>query len=131
MNKAIIIGNLGRDPEVRYTQSGTCVANFSVATTYKPKNGEAVTEWHNIVVWDKLAEVCQKYLTKGSKAMFEGRLQTRKWQDKDGNDKYTTEIIVEKMEMLGSASGEQPKEQQSSTSNQPQQAETLDDEIPF
>lgn len=107
INRVIIIGNLGQDPEVRYSQSGTAIANISVATSeeWKDKNtGEKVskTEWHRIVFFKRLAEVVGEYLKKGSKVYIEGKLQTRKWQDKDGNDKYTTEIIANEMQMLDS-----------------------------
>lgn len=107
LNKAQIIGRLGKDPEVRYAPSGTAIANFTVATSrsWKDKtSGEKVeeTEWHRMVAYDRLAEVVGEYLKKGSLAYFEGRLKTRKWQDKDGADRYTTEIIVDQMQMLGS-----------------------------
>jgi single-strand DNA-binding protein len=104
LNKVMLIGNLGKDPEVRYTTSGTAVASFSVATTdkIKNKNGEweERTEWHNITLWARLAEIAGEYLSKGKTVFIEGRLQTRKWQDKDGRDRYTTEIVGEKMQML-------------------------------
>jgi single-strand DNA-binding protein len=105
----MIIGNLGKDPEVRYTTSGAAVASFSVATTEKFKNKsgewEEKTEWHNVTLWSRLAEIAGEYLSKGKTVYIEGRLQTRKWQDKDGKDRYTTEIVGEKMQML-SAKGE-------------------------
>lgn len=106
VNKVILIGNLGADPEVRYTPSKTAVANMRLATneSYKNREGELVekTEWHSLVAWDRLAEICEQYLKKGSTIYIEGSLQTRKWQDKDGNDKYTTEIKVRDMQMLDS-----------------------------
>lgn len=106
LNKVMLIGNLGKDPEIRYTQSGTAVATFNIATTerWKDKDGQMQdkTEWHRIVVWQKLAEICGTYLHKGSKVYIEGKLQTRKWQDQNGNDKYTTEIIANEMKMLDS-----------------------------
>lgn len=109
LNKVMLIGNLGRDPEVRYTTSGTAVASFSLATTekFKNKNGEweEKTEWHNITLWGRLAEIAGEYLAKGKTVYIEGRLQTRKWQDRDGKDRYTTEIVGDKMQML-SARGE-------------------------
>lgn len=109
VNKAIIIGNLGRDPEVRYTQSGTQVTTFSVATTerWKGQDGQMQesTEWHKIVAWRRLAEICGEYLHKGSKVYIEGKIQTRKWQDQNGNDKYTTEIIAREMKMLSPKGG--------------------------
>lgn len=104
INKAILIGNLGRDPEQRYTQAGKAVTSFSIATTerWKDKEGQQQeqTEWHNIVAWDRLAEICSEYLSKGSRVYIEGKLQTRKWQDKDGSDRYTTEIVAKEMKML-------------------------------
>ncbi|VAW34449.1 Single-stranded DNA-binding protein [hydrothermal vent metagenome] len=104
INKVILIGNLGADPEIRYTQSGTPVVNFRIATTerWKDKDGQQQeqTEWHNIVAWKRLAEICGEYLAKGSKVYIEGKLQTRKWQDQNGNDRYTTEIIAKDMKML-------------------------------
>lgn len=104
LNKVMLIGNLGKDPELRYTASGTAVANFSLATSdkFKDKGGEwqERVEWHNIQAWDKLAEICGEYLAKGKTIYLEGRIQTRKWQDSSGNDRYTTEIVAEKMQML-------------------------------
>ena len=104
INKAILIGNLGADPELRYTQSGTPVASFRIATTerWKDKDGnqQEQTEWHNIVAWSRLAEICGEYLNKGSRVYIEGKLQTRKWQDQNGNDRYTTEIVAREMKML-------------------------------
>ena len=110
VNKVILIGNLGRDPEVRYTPSGSAVCNISVATTrnWKSKDsGERVeeTEWHRVVFYDRLAEIAGEYLKKGRPVYVEGRLKTRKWQDKDGVEKYTTEIIAEQMQLLGSREG--------------------------
>lgn len=105
LNKVMLIGNLGKDPEVRYTASGTVVASFSIATSerIKGKSGEweEKTEWHNITLWGKLAEIAKEYLTKGKTVYIEGRLQTRKWQDRDGRDRYTTEIVGDRMQMLG------------------------------
>ena len=104
MNKAILVGRLGKDPETRYTSSGKAVVNFSMATdfSYKDRNGEKVkqTEWHKLVAWDKLAEIIQQYCVKGQLIYIEGRLQTRKWE-KDGTTHYSTEIVVETMKMLG------------------------------
>jgi single-strand DNA-binding protein len=110
INKVILIGNLGRDPEVRYTPSGAAVCNVSLATTrtWKSKDsGERVeeTEWHRVVFYDRLAEIAGEYLKKGRSIYVEGRLKTRKWQDKDGVEKYTTEIIAEEMKMLGGREG--------------------------
>jgi single-strand DNA-binding protein len=104
VNKVILIGRLGADPEVRYTQDGTMVTNFRLATDeqWKDKSGERVqkTEWHRIVTFRKLAEICGNYLAKGRLVYIEGRLQTRAWDDRDGNKKYTTEIIASNMQML-------------------------------
>lgn len=110
VNKVIIIGNLGRDPETRYMPNGEAVTNIAVATTesWKDKNtGEKkeLTEWHRITFYRRLAEIAGQYLKKGSQVYVEGRLQTRKWQDKDGNDRYTTEIIADTMQMLGGRQG--------------------------
>ena len=106
INKVILVGNLGKDPEVRYLEGGTAVVNFSIATseTYKDKtSGEkrTVTEWHNVVLWRGLAEIAEKYLKKGNQVYIEGKLRTRKWQDKEGKDRYTTEIIGDNLQMLG------------------------------
>jgi len=109
VNKAIIIGNLGKDPEMRYMPSGDAICNFSLATTdsWKDKNGEKQekTEWHRISMFGKLAEIAGEYLKKGSQVYVEGRIQTRKWTNKEGQDQYTTEIVADKMQMLGGRSG--------------------------
>ena len=110
VNKAILVGNLGRDPEVRYSPNGQAVANVTLATSesWKDKtSGEKQerTEWHRVVFFGRLAEIAGEYLKKGAQIYVEGRLQTRKWQDKDGHDRYTTEIVVNDMQMLGSRSG--------------------------
>src|SRR4249920_3055318 len=109
VNKVILIGNLGRDPETRYMPDGGAITNISVATTeaWKDKNGEKQekTEWHRVAFFGKLAEIAGEYLKKGSPVYIEGRLQTRKWQDKDGQDRYTTEIVANEMKMLGSRGG--------------------------
>lgn len=105
LNKVMLIGNLGKDPEVRAIPSGIKVANFSIATSesYTGKDGNKVekTEWHNIVMWRGLADVAEKYLKKGSPVFIEGRLQTRSWDDQSGNKRYTTEIVADNMVMLG------------------------------
>ncbi len=105
VNKVILIGRLGQNPEVRYTPSGAAVANFSIATneSWSDKNGQKQerTEWHRVVVWGKLAELCAQYLAKGRQAYIEGRLQTRQWQDKDGQTKYTTEVQAQTVQFLG------------------------------
>ncbi len=109
VNKVILVGNLGRDPETRYMPDGGAVTNVSIATTdvWKDKGGEKQekTEWHRVVFFAKLAEVAGEYLKKGSQVYVEGRLQTRKWQNKDGVDQYTTEIVADRMQMLGSRQG--------------------------
>jgi single-strand DNA-binding protein len=109
VNKVIIVGNLGKDPESRYLPDGGAVCNFSVATTdkWKDKSGESQerTEWHRVSTFARLAEICGEYLKKGSQVYIEGRLQTRKWQDKEGHDRYTTEIVADRMQMLGSRGG--------------------------
>jgi single-strand DNA-binding protein len=109
VNKVILIGNLGRDPETRYMPDGGAITNISIATTetWKDKQGEKQekTEWHRVAFFGKLAEIAGEYLKKGSQVYVEGRLQTRKWQDKDGADKYTTEIVANAMQMLGSRQG--------------------------
>ena len=109
VNKVILVGNLGRDPEVRFMPNGEAVCNFSIATTdsWKDKSGakQERTEWHNIVMYRKLAEIAGEYLKKGRPVYVEGRLQTRKWQTKEGQDRYTTEIIADQMQMLGGRDG--------------------------
>ena len=110
LNKVQIIGNLGRDPEVRYTPNGNAVCNVSVATTRQWKNKDSgerqeETEWHRVVFYDRLAEIAGEYLKKGRSVYVEGRLKTRKWQDKEGKDQYTTEVIATEMQMLGSREG--------------------------
>jgi len=118
VNKVILIGNLGKDPEVRHLESGVGVANFSIATSenYKDrKTGERVTqtEWHNVVLWRGLADVAEKYLKKGDKIYIEGKLRTRTWQDQQGNNRYTTEIVADNLTMLGKSSDK------NTTSNEP------------
>lgn len=142
VNKAIIVGNLGRDPETRYMPNGEAVTNVAVATTdsWKDKNtGEKKesTEWHRITFYRKLAEIAGQYLKKGSQVYIEGRLQTRKWQDKDGQDRYTTEIIADTMQMLGSRQSSEPKadgyEETPAVRNQrpAPNFNDMDDDIPF
>jgi single-strand DNA-binding protein len=119
VNKVILIGRLGQAPEVRYTASGAAVANFSVATneSWVDKSGQKQerTEWHRVVVWGKLAELCNQYLAKGRQVYLEGRLQTRQWQDKDGQTKYTTEVQAQTVQFLGAgAGGERGQERQDS-----------------
>uniref|UniRef100_UPI0035937DBD single-stranded DNA-binding protein n=1 Tax=Desulfococcus sp. TaxID=2025834 RepID=UPI0035937DBD len=114
VNKAIIIGRLGQDPEIRYFQDGTAVANFSVATSEEWKDKETGekrerTEWHRIVAFKRLAEICGQYLAKGRQVCIEGRIQTREWEDRDGNKRYTTEIVANTMQMLGSKTDTGPQ----------------------
>jgi single-strand DNA-binding protein len=138
VNKVILIGHLGRDPEVRYTSSGQAVANFSIATneTWKNKDGnqEELTEWHRIVAWGKLGEICGEYLSKGKQVYIEGVLRTRSWQDRDGNKRQTTEIHARNLQMLGRA-GDLPEtpEDISSPESDSQELPPVDseDDIPF
>ena len=135
VNKVILVGHLGADPEVRYTPSGKAVANFSLATTerFTNKEGEKEerTEWHKIVAWARLGEICGEYLTKGSQVYIEGRLQTRNWEDRDGNKRYTTEIVAQAMQMLGGSKkgGEAASVEESHPSEEP--VSIPDDDIPF
>lgn len=127
VNKVILIGNLGKDPEVRHLESGVGVANFSIATseTYKDRNsGERVsqTEWHNVVLWRGLADIAEKYLKKGDKIYVEGKLRTRSWQDQQGNNRYTTEVIADNMTMLGKASEKTTNDSMVSSTNQNNEA---------
>jgi len=139
VNKAIILGRLGQDPEIRYMQDGTAVANISVATSeaWKDKQtGEKKekTEWHKIVIFGKLAEIAGEYLKKGSQAYFEGRLQTRKWQDQNGQDRYSTEIVANVMQVLGSTQGttsQVPKQPQNQSAQSNQGYDDFDQDIPF
>jgi single-strand DNA-binding protein len=112
VNKVILIGNLGRDPELRYTKSGQAVANFTLATTenwVKDGNREERTEWHRIVAWGKTGELCAKYLAKGRTVYIEGRLATRDWEDKDGHKRQTTEVVALTVQFLGGPRGEGPR----------------------
>lgn len=145
LNKAMIIGRLGQDPDVRYTQSNTAVANMSVATSerYKDKSGEwkENTEWHRVVAWGRTAEICQEYLKKGSLVYIEGPIQTRQWEDKDGQTRYTTEIKALTMTMLDSKSSsnnggsmpEKPDSAQPVSSNVDlnDNLDDIDDDLPF
>ncbi|MFT5135838.1 MAG: single-strand DNA-binding protein [Arenicella sp.] len=163
INKVILVGNLGNDPEVRYAANGSAIANISVATTdsWKDKNtGEQQdrTEWHRVVMFNRLGEIAGEYLKKGSQVYIEGRLQTRKWQDQSGQDKYSTEIVASEMQMLGGRGGGggemggdggyqapqqrqqapqqqggQQRDQQASPrpAVQPQPSNDFDDDIPF
>jgi len=149
VNKVILIGNLGKDPEVRYMPNGGAVTNLTLATseTWKDKNtGESQekTEWHRVVAFRRLAEIMGEYLRKGSKVYIEGRLQTRKWQDQQGQDRYTTEIVADEMQMLDSRGGgsaefaprQQPSAAAAQPQSQPQSAAPpadagFEDDIPF
>ncbi len=151
INKVILVGNLGKDPDVRYTPGGSAVTNISIATSesWKDKDSGEMqerTEWHKVVFFNRLAEIAGEYLKKGSKVYVEGRLQTRKWQDKDGQDRYTTEIVAAEMQMLDSKGGssanydEAPSSSSShapsrrtaeSSSTASSSADSFDDDIPF
>ena len=132
VNKVIVLGNLGKDPELRHLPNGDAVCNFSLATTesWKDKDGnkQDKTEWHNVVIFRKLAEIAGEYLKKGRPVYIEGRLQTRKWQDKEGKDRYTTEIVADQMQMLGSR--EEAKEVAKPT-QAPTGFEDMESDIPF
>tara|TARA_B100000427_G_scaffold245297_1_gene208342 strand:+ start:812 stop:1234 length:423 start_codon:yes stop_codon:yes gene_type:complete len=137
VNKALIIGNLGQDPEIKYTQSGSPVANLSVATSerWKDKNtGEQKeqTEWHRVVVFGRLAEIAEQYLKKGSKIFIEGKIQTRDWEDADGNKKYTTEVVAREMTMLDSkASMSSDASSSDSPSKEASKDDSFEEDIPF
>ncbi len=140
VNKVIVIGNLGQDPETRYMPSGSAVTNLRIATneSWKDKQtGEQKdrTEWHSVAMFGRLAEIAAEYLRKGSQVYIEGKLRTRKWQDKDGNDRYTTEIIADEMQMLGSRSdGGAPAMSDAPPANAPlpqPSGNDFDDDIPF
>ncbi len=145
VNKVILVGNLGQDPETKYMPSGQAVCNISIATTESwndKTSGEKVekTEWHRVVFFRRLAEIAGEYLRKGSQVYVEGRLQTRKWQDQSGNDRYTTEIVANEMQMLGGKGGgvaSMPNEYSNDAKSQPEPvaasagAEDFDDDIPF
>ena len=136
VNKVILVGNLGADPEVKYLSNGTTVATFRMATTENRVNkasGEktTTTEWHRIVAFGRLAEICGEYLNKGKQVYVEGRLRTRSWEDKDGNRKYTTEIIAQVMQMLGSAGAAAPTDLGKGEDVGPEMGPTADDDVPF
>ena len=139
VNKVILVGNLGGDPEVRYTPSGAAVVNFSLATAenWKDKDGnkQEKTEWHKVVAWGKLAEICGEYLHKGKQVYIEGRIQTDQWEDKEGNKRYTTKVIANTMQMLG-AKGDRPANMDSggggvAADTSDQSAPPEIDDIPF
>jgi len=137
INKTITVGNLGQDPETRYTASGAAITNITVATSesWKDKTtGEPQekTEWHRIVFFNRLAEIAGEYLKKGSQVYVEGKLQTRKWEDKEGNDRYSTEIVGNQLQMLGSRGNPAPQQQQGGGQTpQNNSAPEFDDDIPF
>ncbi|MEM7027332.1 MAG: single-stranded DNA-binding protein [Pseudomonadota bacterium] len=151
INKVTLIGNLGNDPDIRYTASGAAVANISLATaeSWRDKDSgeqQERTEWHRVVFFGRLAEIVGEYLRKGSQVYVEGRLQTRKWQDKEGNDRYTTEIVANEMQMLGGRGGsgggsgqfdapppaeKKPAATPAPASNNVPAADDFDDDIPF
>jgi len=149
VNKVILIGRLGKDPEVKYTSSGTPVAKFSLATdeVFKDRSGEQQkhTEWHNIVAWNKLAEICGEYLTKGKQVYIEGTIRSRQWEGKDGNKRTSYEIIARDMKMLGSkadterfaaagqerASAEPPAPAPATAAEPPPEPEITDEDVPF
>lgn len=141
VNKVILVGNVGRDPEIKHLDKGVAVANFSLATTenYISKNGDKVstTEWHNIVLWRGLAEVAEKYVKKGSQLYIEGRIRTRSWDDKDGVKRYTTEIYGDTMQLLGrresqgESNGQTAQNDVPSIANEPDYTTTEEDDLPF
>ena len=135
VNKVILVGNLGADPELRYTSSGTPVASFSLATReqWTNKGGEKgeKTEWHKIVAWGRLGEICGEYLHKGKQVYIEGRLQTRSWEDRDGNKRYTTEIVAQTMQMLGPAGKEGRVESTDEAYPVEEPISVPEDDIPF
>lgn len=144
VNKVILIGNMGRDPEIRYTPNGTAVASVSIATSeaWKDKQSGQLqerTEWHRVIFFSRLAEIVGEYLKKGSKIYIEGRLQTRKWQDKGGQDRYTTEIVAESMQMLdGKGMGGKSEPDNSldernppMEASHPEPMDSFNDDIPF
>jgi single-strand DNA-binding protein len=150
VNKVILVGNLGNDPDMKYTASGAAIANITVATSESwndKQTGEKVekTEWHRVVFFRRLAEIVGEYLRKGSQVYIEGKLQTRKWQDQNGQDRYTTEIVANEMQMLGSRGGEagggqqgggggfraNPPQQQAAPAQPSRDNDFADDDIPF
>lgn len=139
VNKAIILGRLGKDPEVRYMADGSAVANVSIATSYKWKDkasGEKreETEWHRVSFFGRIAEIAGQYLTKGSMAYVEGRLRTRKWTDKEGVERFTTEIVAETLQLIGGraeSDGQRPKKEPTPAARPAAKQSSLDDDIPF
>lgn len=138
VNKVTLLGRLGQDPELKYTAGGSPVCNFSVATSesWMDKSGvkQERTEWHRVVIWGKLAELCNQYLRKGSQTYLEGKLQTRSWEDKDGNKRYTTEVVAQTAQFLGgsaSKSGSESQDTSSGEENTTTDAQFTADDIPF
>lgn len=138
INKVILIGNVGKDPEVRHLDSGIAVTTFPLATseTYKNKEGQKVTntEWHNVVLWRGLAEIAEKYVKKGNPLYIEGKIRTRSWDDKDGNKRYTTEIVTDIMQMLGSKQSNEDSAAATSESTSTVDIENIsagEDDLPF
>lgn len=152
LNKAMLIGNLGQDPEIKYSANGLAICNMSIATTERYRDREGMeqekTEWHRVVAFDRLAEICGEYLKKGSQVYFEGQIQTRQWQDNDGNTRYSTEIRARDMMMLGGRSGgdmsrpsapsasprpnrENPSNGASTNQDASTNYEDIDDDLPF
>jgi len=136
VNKVILLGNLGRDPEVRYTPSGAAVANFTIATSEEWKDKDSGekqerTEWHRVVAWRRLGEICGEYLHKGSQVYIEGRLQTKSWEDREGNKRYTTEIVAQTMQMLGSPRKEGKTKSVEERYPDEEPISIPDDDIPF
>ena len=136
INKVILVGNLGQDPDTRYMPSGVAVTNISVATSeqWKDKQSGAQqerTEWHKVAFFGRLAEIAAEYLRKGSQVYVEGKLRTRKWQDRDGNDRWTTEVIADEMQMLGGRQQQSDNQIKGSDVNPPQDAQDVYDDIPF
>lgn len=138
INKVILVGNLGQDPDTRYMPNGKAVTNIRIATSEQWKDRESgdqkeKTEWHTVVLFDKLGEIAGEYLRKGSQVYIEGSLRTRKWQDKEGKDRYSTEIVARDMQMLGGRAqgGERPARQESAPASEPAPADFDDSDIPF
>jgi len=135
VNRATILGRVGKDPEVKYTSSGTAVTSFSVATTFRKSKGEEETEWHRVVAWERLAEVVGEYAKKGDLIYIDGRLRTRTWTDKSGNERDVTEIVAERIQLIGRTVKRDEVEQTQKPASAPADTSggiaTMDDDIPF
>ena len=135
VNKAILIGHLGKDPELRYTPGGQAVCDFSLATSEKWKDKDGVaqdkTEWHNITAWGRQAETCKEFLSKGRPVYIEGRIETQKWQDKEGRDRYTTKIIAQRVQFLGGKAADPAQTEIPDTSPEVETDNDNDDDLPF